>query len=74
MGQDGRPEPLLAVYEPDSLKELEQLSRDGMFSLRQYLERAEAEHISCSSSQLLASVNTPEDLDLAKEQIAKESV
>ena len=74
VGQDGRPEPLLAVYEPESLKELEKLSRDGMFSLRQYLERVEVEYISCSSPQLLASVNTPEDLELAKEQIARESV
>ena len=74
MGQDGRPEPLLAVYEPDSLKELEQLSHDGICSLRQYLERAEVEHIYCKSSQLLASVNTPEELELAKEQLAKESV
>ena len=32
------------------------------------------EYISCSSPQLLASVNTPEDLELAKEQIARESV
>jgi len=74
IGQDGRPEPLLAVYEPDSLKDLEQLSLDGMLSLRQYLERTDVEHINCKSSQLLASVNTPEDLELVKEQIAKESV
>ncbi len=73
MAHDGRPEPMLAVYEPGSLNELERFSREGMFSLRHYLEQANVEKIPCTSPQMLASVNTPDDLERVKEHLAKES-
>lgn len=73
-GLDGRPEPLLAVYEASSLKMLEKLSRQGIFSLRHFLENSEIELIPFHRPQLLASVNTLEDLSRVKEQLMKESV
>lgn len=74
IGEDGRPEPLLTIYEAGVLDELEMLSRKGEFSLRHFLEHSEVEQIPCNKPQLLASVNTPEELDRAKDQLRKESV
>lgn len=74
IGQDGRPEPLFAVYEARALEELQELSRKGVFSLRHFLENSDIEMFRCRKPQLLASVNTLEDLSRVKEKLTKESV
>jgi len=71
IGEDGRPEPLFAVYEARALEELQDLSRKGEFSLRHFLENSDVERVACKKPQLLASVNTLEDLSRIKEKLAE---
>lgn len=73
IGEDGRPEPLLAVYEARAMEELQVLSGKGEFSLRRFLENSDVERIPCRRPQLLASVNTLEDLGKIKENLAEET-
>ncbi len=73
IGEDERPEPLFAVYEASALEELQELSRKGKFSLRHFLENSYVERVPCRKPQLLASVNTLEDLSRIKEKLAEES-
>lgn len=71
VAQDGRPEPLLAIYESSALKEMIARAEKGMFSLRRYLEESEVEMLSCRKPHLIASVNTLEDLERVREQLAR---
>ncbi len=73
IGENGRPEPLLAIYEANAMEELQELSRKGEFSLRHFLESSDVERVPCRRPQLLASVNTLEDLGRIKEKLAEES-
>ena len=68
---DGRPEPLLAIYEASALKELRVCAEKGMFSLRRFLEEADVEKVSCREPHLIASVNTLEDLERVREQLTR---
>ncbi len=70
---DGKPEPMLTIYEPSAMEELDRLSDSGDFSLRHFLETSDVERVLCKQPQLLASVNTLEEVSRVKELLAKES-
>ncbi len=67
LGSDGKAEPLCALYEPVALIELEARAAEGAFSLRDFLENGRVARVHCERPQLLASVNTREDLASIKE-------
>ena len=68
---DGKPEPMCAVYEAACLPVLEEWLGNGNFSLRRFLENADVELIAFSEPQLLASVNTFEDVEAARKRLAR---
>ncbi len=68
-GEDGLPEPLCAVYESSALPLLENRLREGRLSLRNFLLDEEVEFIELAKPRLLASVNTPEEADEARQRL-----
>ncbi len=70
-GSDGKPEPLCAVYELDALEELERFAKSGNFSLREYLKGRGVERIQFKRSDMLASVNTLEDLERIRTKLSQ---
>jgi molybdopterin-guanine dinucleotide biosynthesis protein A len=60
---DGKPEPLCAIYEPATLAALARhIEQGGSSSLRGWLESAEVKYLPDSSSEWLRSANTPAEL------------
>ena len=60
---DGLPEPLCAIYEPDTLARFSQQGRSGEeLSPRSFLANSDAELIERTSDRALFNVNTPHDL------------
>ena len=68
---DGKPEPMCTVYETACLSVLEEWVGDGNFSLRRFLENVDVELIAFSEPQLLASVNTFEDVEVARKRLSR---
>jgi molybdopterin-guanine dinucleotide biosynthesis protein A len=61
--EDGLPEPLCAIYEPDTLARFGQQRRSGdQLSPRRLLANSDAELIELASDRALFNVNTPTDL------------
>lgn len=71
IAQDGKPEPMCALYEARCLPALEDWVRKGNFSLRRFLEVSDVELITVDEPQLLASVNTLEDVEAARKRLAR---
>lgn len=68
---DGKPEPMCTIYETCALKELEASARSGEFSLRRFLEGPMIERIACKDPQMLASVNTLDDLESIQKKLSQ---
>lgn len=68
---DGKPEPMCAVYEAACLPVLEEWIGNGNFSLRRFLENVDVELIAFNEPQLLASVNTFEDVEAARKRLSR---
>lgn len=60
-GEDGRPEPLCAIYEPATLARL--AAGPASASLRRLLEQSGCRLIAAPGTDALASANTPADFD-----------
>jgi molybdopterin-guanine dinucleotide biosynthesis protein A len=57
--ETGRPEPLLALWEPPAYELLQEYVRDGGFSPRQFLSRQTVKMIDPPHERLLVNVNHP---------------
>jgi len=70
---DGKPEPLCAIYEPATLAALAaHIDDGGASSLRRWLEGADVKYLPDASSEWLRSANTPSDLEqLSRRHAAK---
>lgn len=55
---DGRPEPLLALYEPSCHALLHDRFHKGLFSLREFLESLPAKIVSASAPERIVSIDT----------------
>ncbi|MDG2253784.1 MAG: molybdenum cofactor guanylyltransferase [Opitutaceae bacterium] len=71
IARDGKPEPMCAVYEAACLPALEEWVAKGDFSLRRFLEKSGVERITLKESQLLASVNTFDDVEAVRKRLAR---
>jgi molybdopterin-guanine dinucleotide biosynthesis protein A len=71
IADDGKPEPMCTVYETACLSVLEEWVGDGNFSLRRFLENVDVELITFNEPQLLASVNTFEDVEVARKRLSR---
>lgn len=71
IAQDGKPEPMCALYEGSCLPALEAWVENGEYSLRRFLEVSDVELIAVDKPQLLASVNTLEDVEAARKRLAR---
>lgn len=66
---DGKPEPLCAIYESDCLALLEGRAAKGQRSMRRFLEDSDVERIALSEPQMLASANTKEDVEAIRHRM-----
>ncbi len=69
LAADGMPDPMCSVYEPSSLPVLEGLAAEGKWSLRRFLLENEIERIEVGKGLFLASVNDPDQLELARRSL-----
>jgi molybdenum cofactor guanylyltransferase len=69
LAQDGKPEPMCAVYESRCLLALEDWVERGNHSLRRFLESSDVELIEVDEPQMLASVNTLEDVESVRKRL-----
>jgi molybdopterin-guanine dinucleotide biosynthesis protein A len=61
---DGKPEPLCAIYEPDTLARFSQQATEGRgLSPRDLLADSDVKYVKLSDATALTNVNTPEDLE-----------
>ena len=67
---DGLPEPLCAIYEPDSLKLLQDFVSEGLKCPRKLLIRSSIQLLAQPNPGALDNVNTPEDLARAMGRVA----
>jgi molybdopterin-guanine dinucleotide biosynthesis protein A len=63
VAEDGRPEPMCAIYESECLELLEKSARQGRKSLRRFLEQSAVAQIALNETQMLASANTAQDVE-----------
>jgi len=63
LASDGKPEPLCAIYEPLCLPALERHVASCHSSLRRFLMDENVAMVPCRSPELLASLNTREDVE-----------
>lgn len=68
-GSDGRPEPMLCLYEPEALPRLEAWAERGDLSLRRFLQDEGAACLELVDTDSLASVNTPEEAEAARRRL-----
>lgn len=71
---DGLPEPLCAIWEPESREPLERFVATGGNCPRKFLIRSEAELIELPDRRALDNVNTPEEYGSAMSALAKKPV
>jgi len=67
---DGLPEPLCAIYEPESKVLIENFVADGLICPRKMLIRSDTHLLTQPDPAALDNVNTPEDLARSKVRIA----
>jgi len=65
-GSDGKPDPMCAIYEERSLRALQEWVSRRQYSLRDFLQGVKVETVTPADCEWLASVNTPEDLERAR--------
>ncbi|WP_264357644.1 bifunctional molybdenum cofactor guanylyltransferase MobA/molybdopterin-guanine dinucleotide biosynthesis adaptor protein MobB [Chlorobaculum tepidum] len=70
-GSDGRPEPLLAIYEPKSRRRLLERHASGNDSLRAFLMNSRVQFIEPNDASKLRNVNDPAAMDDALRAISK---
>lgn len=69
---DGKPEPLCAIYEPGCLPVLERYVEEANLSLRSFLAAENVSQVTCRSPELLASLNTRDDIDRLRSIVSEE--
>lgn len=69
-GSDDKPEPLCAIYEKGALPALLDRVSKGWLSLRRFLMDDDTTQIPLARSRLLANVNTPEEAEAARRELA----
>lgn len=67
VAEDGKPDPMFVLYEPECLPELAERAERGQASLRRFLMDSEVELVRPSKGCFLASVNDPGQLERARQ-------
>ena len=64
------PEPLISIYEPKLFDDMITATHNGSYSLSRLLRQASVKKLNIKEPYKLQSVNTPEDMEMAKKHIA----